>query len=220
MRLVRLAERVAGDRMQVRLGGRLVERLVQGRFPGGRSVDSVDPRRRRDPQVRRDQLEVGPLVPELVDGRAVEVARHQQVGKGDRQEPTQLLGVGPRVADGRRQQRGQAREAVQRRSLGALERALDERRRRRGAPLELSQATVVRGALPIAVVQVDQAEQPVADQQWQAKRRLDLVAADEGGVDLRRRIARDQALACDGKPDGRSVLVDAELVRHLALPLV
>src|SRR6266581_831839 len=81
-------------------------------------------------------------------------------------------------------------------------------------------AAVVGRLLLVPVVEVDEAEQAVADEQGKADRRLDLVAADEGGVDLRRGVAGDQALACDREPHGRAVLVHAQLLGDLALLLV
>ena len=220
MRLVLLSERMAGDRVQVGLGGRLPDRLLERLLPWGGRVAAVDAGGRGDAQVGGDELEVRALVAELVDRRAVQVARHQQVCKRDGEQPAQLLGVGPRVADGRGQQRREPGQPVERGSLGAFQRVLDQPGRRGRAALQLAEAAVVRRLLLVPVVQVDQAEQPVAREQGQAERRLDLVAPDEGRVDLRGRIASDQALARHRQPDRGSVLVHPQLVRDLALLLV
>ena len=105
------------------------------------------------------------MVAELIDRRAVQVARHEEVGERDRQQAPQLLGVGPGVADRRRQERRQPGEPVERRTLGALEGGLDQARRGRGLALELAQAVVVRGALLVPIVQIDEAQKPVAGEQ-------------------------------------------------------
>ena len=220
VRLVRLAEGVGGDGVEVGLRGGVANGLAERRLPRDHRVGAVHPRRRGDAKVRGHELEMGALVPELIDRRAVEIARHQEVGEGDGEQTAQLLGVGAGVAHRRRQQRGQPGKAVERRALGVLQRALDEGGSRGRAALELAQAAVVRRLLPVPVVEVDQAQQPVAGLQREAERGLDLVAADERGVDLRGGVTGDQALARDGQPDGRPVLVHGQLVRHLALLLV
>ena len=104
MRLSGLAEGVGGDGVEVRLRGGLADCLCDRALPPDRGVGAVDARRSCDAQVRGDELEVRALVGELIDRRAVEVARHQQVGERDREQPAQLLGVGPGVAHRRRQQ--------------------------------------------------------------------------------------------------------------------
>ena len=205
--------------MQVRLGGGLAHGFLKSVLPRGGGVAAFHARGRRNAEVGGDELQVRALLAELIDRRPVQVARHEQVGERDRQQPAQLFGVGARVAHGRGEQRGQPGQAVQRRPLRALERGLDQARRGPGSALELLEPVVVRGALFRPVVQVDQAEKPVPVQQRQADGRLHLVAADESRVDLRRRVAGDQALPGHGQPHRRTVLVDAELVRDFALAL-
>ena len=218
--LLRLAQRIRRDGVQVGFGGGRGDRRLDRRNPRDSTVAAVHAHRGGDAQVRGDQLEVRAMMPELVDGRAVQVARHEQVGQRDGQQATQLLGVRPRVADRRGEQRGQARQPIEGGALGCFEGVLDEGRSGRSPAFQLPQPVVVGRLLSRAVVEVDEPEQPVARQQREADGGLDLIAADEGGVDLGRRVASHQALSGDREPDRRPVLVHAELVLDLALALV
>src|SRR6266516_7722758 len=81
MRLVGLTERVRGHWVQVGFGRGLADGLAEGGLPRGRWVAPLDAHRSGNAEVRGDKLEVRALVTELVDGRAVQVARHQQVSE-------------------------------------------------------------------------------------------------------------------------------------------
>src|ERR1700693_6145631 len=100
---------------------------------------------------------------------------------------------------------------------GGAEDCRDPRRRARRALLELGKPGAIWGLVTPAVVEVDEAEEPVAIQERQADRRLDLVAPYERAVDLGRGVPGDELLPRHGKPDSRAVMVDSELVRDLAL---
>ena len=157
---------------------------------------------------------------ELVDGRSVEVARHEHVRERDREQAAHLLDVGPCRADRRGQERGQPAQALERSALGNGEDGLDRGGRRRRLRLERGEPLGIGGVRAVPVVQVHESQQPVACEQRKPDRRLDLVAPDKRAVDLQWSIHRDQVLPSHGQPHGRAVVMDAQLVGHLALARV
>ncbi len=214
--LARIPERVGRDRMKVGRRGHARDRGGQRLSPGfvmlaDHAVGGGDR------GVRGDQLEARAVLAELVDRGGVQLTREEQVGERDRQNSAQLLHVRARLASRLGEHRGEAAQTVEGRTLRGGQRCLDRLRRLAGQRLELRDALVVGLIGARAVVQIDEAEHRVATQQWQPERGLHLVAADERAVDLRGRIARHEALAGDRQPDGRAIVVDAEVGGHLAL---
>src|ERR1700730_5628793 len=82
---------------------------------------------------------------------------------------------------------------------------------------ELGELLAIRGLVASAVVEVDESEEPVAGHQGESDCRLDLVAPNEGAVDLGWRIPGDQLLSRHREPHRRAVVVNADLVWDLAL---
>ncbi len=218
------AQRKRGDRVEVGRRHRAAHRLQQLRLPVARVSLDADPGGRRRGRLGGDQFEPGPVAGQLVDDGAVQGARQQELGKGNREEPPHLLRVAA-LRWGTEQAR-QAGDPLQRRQLGRLEGRGDGGGRHHRPPFELGEVLLgwrprpgglPPGALLLAVVEVDDAEQPLAREQGEPDRRHDLVAADEGAVDLGPGVGRDQRPAGDRQPDGRAVLLNAELVGNLAL---
>ncbi len=178
---------------------------------------ALDADRRGHGSVGRDEVKARPVWRELVDRGRVQLARQEQVNQRDREHPPQLLEVGARVARGLAQERGEPADAVERRPLGGGQRGFDCPRRGFRDPLKLLDAGIVGLAGACAVVEVDEAEEPVARHQRQADGRLHLVAADEGAVDLGGGVPRDQSLPRHRQPDGGSVVVHAQHLGGLAL---
>ena len=161
VRLIGVTERKRRDDVELSHGRPGRDRVREHRFPGRRLVVPIDPRRRGDRRMCRDQLEACSLGRELIDGRGVEVARQQEVGERDREQAPQLLGVGLRVADGCGEQRRQPAQPVERGTLRLGQHRLDGPGRGVGTSLELLELRRVGDAFARAVVEVDESEQPV-----------------------------------------------------------
>src|SRR6267378_995715 len=84
-------------------------------------------------------------------------------------------------------------------------RAIESRRRSSLMSVFSSPTGAVRRAASRPIP--SKAEEPVAGQQRQADRRLDLVAPDERAVDRGGGVPCDQLLMRDRKPDGGAVMV-------------
>ena len=219
VRLARAAQRGHCHRVQVGWGRHERDRGAERRLPRV-VIAALHAHRRGHRRVRRDELEARAVRRELVDGRGVELAREQQVGKRDGQDSAQLLHVGLLVAGRLGQKRGQPAKTIQRGAARRRERRLDRLARGGGHAQQLRDARVVGRLVALAVVEVDEAQQPVVGFDRQADRRLHLVPADERAVDLRRSVAGHERPAGDREPDCRSVVVDAEVVRDLAVARV
>ena len=135
-------EREGGDGVEVgRRHGRR-DNLEQARLPAIVGTSGGDPNRRRRRRLGGDQVEPGAVPGELVDDGAVEVARHQQIGERDREQPAQLL----RIASlGRRgEQARDPGDALQRRTLGCRQGARDGAGGGRHSLLELGELLLGR----------------------------------------------------------------------------